>query len=86
MLLWAIFHLRSIPVPNFVPDFSDPKFGEFGRRDWYNNLLFFSSTGLPTVPMKYKSEFVYSHFLLREQIDDRIFSPQRKGEPHPHQE
>jgi hypothetical protein len=75
MLLWAIFHLCSIPVSNFVPDFSDPKFGEFGRRNWYNNLLFFSSTGLPTVPMKYKSQFVY-HFLLREQIDDQIFGPQ----------
>jgi len=51
-------HLHSIPVPNFVPDFLDPKFGEFGRRDWYNILLFFSGTGSPTVPMKYKSEFV----------------------------
>lgn len=56
MLLWATFHLRQIPVPNFVPDFSDPKFGKYGRRDWYNHLLFFSSTGSPDVMMKYKSE------------------------------
>jgi hypothetical protein len=62
MLLWAIFNLCSFPVPNFVPDFSDPKFGEFSRCDWYNNLLLlFSSTGSPTVPMKYKSELVYHY-------------------------
>jgi hypothetical protein len=58
MLLWATFHLRDFPVPNFVPDFSDPKFGEFGRRDWYKICLFFSSTGLPTDPMQYKSEYL----------------------------
>lgn len=56
MLLWATFHLRNMPVPEFIPDFSDPKFGEFGRRDWYKHLLFFSSKGSPTVPMKYKSK------------------------------
>ena len=64
MLLWATFHLRQTPVPNFVPDFSDPKFGEYGRRDWYNHLLFFSSTGSPDVMMKYKSESSLS--LLRQ--------------------
>ena len=56
LLLWATFHLKQVPVPNFVPDFSDDKFGEFGRRDWYRQLLFFSSTGSPCEQLKYKSK------------------------------
>ena len=47
IFLWAIFHLRNFPVPNFTPDFSDPTFGKFGHRDWYEHHLFFSSTGSP---------------------------------------
>ena len=56
MLLWAIFHLRQIPVPNFVPDFSDPRFGEFGCRKWYETKLFFASKASPTDLMQYKSK------------------------------
>ncbi|KAN0134511.1 hypothetical protein V8E53_007657 [Lactarius tabidus] len=55
MLLWATFHLKQVPVPSFVPDFADPNFGEFGRRDWYRHLLFFSSTGSPLDALKYKT-------------------------------
>jgi hypothetical protein len=58
MLLWATFHLRNVPVPNFVPNFSDPDFGEYGKRSWYNRLLFFSSTSTPEDPMPYKSELL----------------------------
>lgn len=56
MMLWATFQLRNFPVPDFIPDFADPKFGEFGRRDWYNICLFFSSTGSQTEPMQYKGK------------------------------
>ena len=58
IFLWATFHLRNSPVPNFAPDFSDPTFGEFGRRDWYERRLFFSSTGSPQDLMQYKSEWL----------------------------
>jgi hypothetical protein len=56
MLLWAIFHLRQIPVPSFVPDFSDPGFREFGCRKWYETKLFFASKASPTDLMQYKSK------------------------------
>ncbi|TFY77579.1 hypothetical protein EWM64_g6432, partial [Hericium alpestre] len=39
--LWAYFHVLSKPVPDFVPDFTDTAFGEFGRRDWYVYHLFY---------------------------------------------
>jgi hypothetical protein len=45
-LLWAIFHLRQIPVPSFVPDFSDPGFGEFGCCKWYKMKLFASKQSI----------------------------------------
>jgi Centromere DNA-binding protein complex CBF3 subunit, domain 2 len=56
MQLWATFHVRNFPVPDFEPDFSDPECGEYGRRDWYDHRLFFSSTGNPTELMQYKSK------------------------------
>jgi hypothetical protein len=55
-LLWAIFHLLSLPIPNFIPDFSNPDYGEFGHCEWYKMKLFFSSKGSPMNPMQYKSE------------------------------
>jgi hypothetical protein len=56
-LLWAIFHLEHFPVPDFVPDFSSPDYGEFGHREWYEMKLFFSSKGSPKDLMQYKSEY-----------------------------
>jgi hypothetical protein len=56
MLQWAIFHLQQIPVPNFVPDFSDPRFGVFGCHEWYKMKLFFVSKASPMDLMQYKSE------------------------------
>lgn len=69
MVLWATYHVRGHPTPDFVPDFADPMFGEFGRRDWYQHRLFFTSTGSPTDLMQYKSES-----LLRRQIIDFAYS------------
>jgi len=34
------FHVLEKEPPPFEPDFTDPNHSEFGRRDWYNILLF----------------------------------------------
>jgi hypothetical protein len=47
MLLWAMFHLQKLSVPNFEPDFLDCAFGEFRHCDWYEHHLFFASTSSP---------------------------------------
>jgi hypothetical protein len=56
MLLWAMFHLQHLPVPNFVPDFSNPNYGKFGHQEWYEIKLFFLSKLSPMDLMQYKSE------------------------------
>ncbi|KAK7056117.1 hypothetical protein R3P38DRAFT_1377096 [Favolaschia claudopus] len=40
LLLFSYFHVRNAPIPNFVPDFSDPQYGDYGKRDWYRMHLF----------------------------------------------
>ncbi|KAK7028398.1 hypothetical protein R3P38DRAFT_923774 [Favolaschia claudopus] len=40
LVLFAHFHVRNAPLPNFAPDFSDPQYGDYGRRDWYRMHLF----------------------------------------------
>ncbi|KAK1217693.1 hypothetical protein PQX77_019641 [Marasmius sp. AFHP31] len=39
------FHVIKKPIPNFVPDFDDPKVPENGDRSWYNLLLFPGGNG-----------------------------------------
>lgn len=52
---WVQFHVMGKPCPDFSPDFSDPNYGEFGRRDWYKFFVFPSSEG-DDVEMSYKSK------------------------------
>ncbi|KAJ7745543.1 hypothetical protein DFH07DRAFT_977314 [Mycena maculata] len=40
LLLFSYFHVRNELVPNFVPDFSDSNYGDFGKREWYGIHLF----------------------------------------------
>lgn len=40
MLFFAYFHILETPVPDFSPDFLDDKFGEWGRREWYQYHVF----------------------------------------------
>ncbi|KAF7366206.1 NDC10-II domain-containing protein [Mycena venus] len=39
-LFFAWFHVLNCPVPDFKPDFTDVKYGQFGRRDWYSFHVF----------------------------------------------
>lgn len=55
ILFFSIFHILGIATPNFMPDFSDPEYGEWGRWEWYGLHLFFVWN--LTVPMSYKSKF-----------------------------
>jgi hypothetical protein len=34
------FHILQTAIPDFTPDFDNPKYGEFGHRPWYDRLLF----------------------------------------------
>ncbi|KAN0141920.1 hypothetical protein V8E53_000382 [Lactarius tabidus] len=36
MLLWAMFHLKQVPVPSFVPNFADPNFGDIAHNNRIN--------------------------------------------------
>ena len=40
LLLDCAFDLPGFPVPNFVPDHSDPNSGTYGKREWYRRMLF----------------------------------------------
>jgi len=40
MHLFGQFHIRNKQVPSFAPDFDDKNHGEFGRRDWWNILVY----------------------------------------------
>ncbi|KAF7369757.1 hypothetical protein MVEN_00307500 [Mycena venus] len=42
-LFFAHFHIINSPVPNFSVDFTDPDYGDYGRREWYE-LFTFSTT------------------------------------------
>ncbi|KAK7048472.1 hypothetical protein R3P38DRAFT_2687704 [Favolaschia claudopus] len=43
LLFFAHFHVINSPVPNFEVDFSDPGYGDFGRREWYELFTFSSA-------------------------------------------
>lgn len=54
LYLYAYFHILCRPLPEFAPDFSSPKYGEFGHRPWYEVHLFWGEQ--PTKEMSYDSE------------------------------
>ena len=54
MLFFAVFHILGLSVPNFAADFSNPKCGEWGKREWYGLHPFFTTD--PLKPMLYESE------------------------------
>lgn len=55
MLFFAYFHVLMKEPPSFIPDYSDPQFGQFGRRPWYEWYVFPSSEG-DNLPMSYQSK------------------------------
>lgn len=40
LLLFSYYHVRNCSVPNFAPDFTDAKYGDYGKREWYGIHLF----------------------------------------------
>ena len=66
---FSMFHIAGKKVPNFAPDFDDPKYTEYGRRDWYKYYIFpgkaKSSEIDGTTEMSYDSKFkLYSHCIV----------------------
>jgi hypothetical protein len=49
MLFFAYFHILEVPVPNLEPDFTDPEYGEYGRRDWTKLFVFSTNAQCPDV-------------------------------------
>lgn len=39
-LFFAYFHILQAGVPEFIPDFDNTEFGEFGYHEWYDNCVF----------------------------------------------
>ncbi|KAK6974833.1 hypothetical protein R3P38DRAFT_3479541 [Favolaschia claudopus] len=52
LVLFSYFHVRNAAVLKFAPDFSDPEYGDYGKRDWYRMHLFPSATD-PMSDMSY---------------------------------
>lgn len=61
MMFFAYFHVQQKSPPDFAPDFSDERFGEYGRRDWHSYRIFWASD--ITKEMSYDSKPFY-HFRL----------------------
>ncbi|OBZ74698.1 hypothetical protein A0H81_05426 [Grifola frondosa] len=40
-LYFSIFHILSLPPPDFVPDFTDSNYGQYSHHGWYKNHIFF---------------------------------------------
>lgn len=55
-MLFAYFHVIEKPVPSFEPSHSDQGFGEYGRREWYEHVLFYGDKDVKT-EMSYDSGF-----------------------------
>lgn len=72
LLFFAIFHVLQLPSPAFAPDLTDPSYGQHGRRDWYQYLVFFVKK--PDQPMTYESKsssfYVTSNELISLQRTD----------------
>jgi hypothetical protein len=54
LLLFSQYHVRNCPAPSFVPDFSDPDYGDYGKREWYRFHLFHAGKD-PMTAMGYDS-------------------------------
>lgn len=59
MLFFAHFHILKRPLPKFEPDFSSPKHGEFGHREWYDYHVFWASA--PDAEITYSSMSFIGH-------------------------
>jgi len=59
--LFSHFHILCKMPPEFSPDFTDRDHGEYGRRDWYGQLLFPGKDDVEkmagTAPMTYESMY-----------------------------
>ncbi|KAF8467061.1 hypothetical protein DFH94DRAFT_817762 [Russula ochroleuca] len=40
MMFFSYFHILSLPVPCFEPDFTNRSYGEYGYRSWYEYYVF----------------------------------------------
>jgi hypothetical protein len=60
MLYFVWFHVLNCPIPDFKPDFTDPKYGKFGRRNWYEFHVF-SHAKDASKPMTCDSEWYSSN-------------------------
>jgi hypothetical protein len=43
LFFFAHFHIINAAVPDFSINFSDPGYGEYGKREWYELFTFSSS-------------------------------------------
>src|ERR1700761_8150163 len=51
---FAHFHVLNASIPDFCIDFSDPEYGEYRKREWYQLFLFSTSKDC-TREMQYAS-------------------------------
>jgi hypothetical protein len=47
------------PTPNFIPDFAESSYGEYGHRDWYDYHVFAGKEDVKA-KMSYDSKFPLS--------------------------
>nr|GAT42467.1 predicted protein [Mycena chlorophos] len=47
-LFYAYFHIYDAPVPGFIPDFDDARYGDYGHREWYDLYTFSTSKDCKT--------------------------------------
>ena len=59
---FGYFHVLKSPVPDFSADVTDKRFGEYGRRDWYQNHVFWGAD--ITAEMSYDSKSHYCSSVL----------------------
>jgi hypothetical protein len=64
IMRFGYFYIAVHAVPEFAPNFSDTKYGEYGRRDWYTYHVFFSS-GIGTSVMSYQGKNLSENFPTR---------------------
>lgn len=62
-MMFAYFHIINQPIPNFEPDFADQKHGEYGRREWYEHVLFYGDRDVKS-EMSYDSKCLYFCFRM----------------------
>lgn len=41
LLFFTVFHVMGFSLPSFTPDFTDKTYGPYGRRPWYECVVFF---------------------------------------------